>query len=96
AAPMRLPGVPVISNVTARPLTSIEEIRGDLVTQLTAPVQWVKSVEYIAARDVTLFIELGAKDVLTGLNKRIAPQAMAMAIGDKVTLEAFAKSFSQR
>lgn len=96
AAPMSLPEVPVISNVTARPLTSIEEIRGDLVTQLTAPVQWVKSVEYIAARDVTLFIELGAKDVLTGLNKRIAPQAMAMAIGDKVTLEAFAKSFSQR
>ena len=89
ATPMQTPTIPVISNVTARPLTSVDEIRHDLVTQLTSSVQWVKSIEYMASQSITHFVELGAKDVLTGLNKRIVPNATTMAVGDKTSLDKF-------
>lgn len=93
---MSLPSVPVISNVTARPLTSVDGIRNDLVNQLTSSVQWVKSIEYIVSQGIDQFIELGAKDVLTGLNKRIATRATATSVGDNASLEALAKSLSLR
>lgn len=87
--PLRAPNIPVISNVTARPLTSVDEIRFDLVAQLTASVQWVKSVELMAAQGVTKFIEMGPKDVLAGLNKRIVPNVTTVSVGDKMSVEAF-------
>lgn len=89
ATPLRAPKIPVISNVTARPLTSIEEIRHELVTQLTASVQWIKSIEYIIAQGVTHFIEIGPKDVLAGLIRRINANVHAISIGDVASIKAF-------
>lgn len=79
--PLRLPRLPVISNVTARPLASVEAIREELLAQLTSPVRWVESVEWMAAQGVSEFLEIGAKDVLTGLNKRIAPATISRPLG---------------
>lgn len=90
ATPLRAPKIPVISNVTAQPLTSIEEIRHELVTQLTSSVQWIKSIEYIIAQGVTRFIEIGPKDVLAGLIRRINPNVHAVSIGDVASIKAFA------
>lgn len=90
ATPLRVPKIPVISNVTAQPLTSTEEIRHELVTQLTSSVQWVKSIEYIIAQGVTRFIEIGPKDVLAGLIRRINPGVHAVSIGDMPSIQAFA------
>ncbi len=87
--PMRPPRVPVISNVTARPLASVEEIAAELVAQLTSSVQWAKSVEFMVAQGVTRFVELGPKDVLAGLIRRINKDVHAVSVGDVASVKAF-------
>jgi [acyl-carrier-protein] S-malonyltransferase len=71
AASVRPPVVDVISNVTARPLTDARSVATDLVQQLTAPVQWMESVLWMAARGADTLVEVGPGEVLTGLTKRI-------------------------
>lgn len=90
--PLRAPKTPVISNVTALPLATPDEIRGELVAQLTSSVQWIKSVEYIAAHGVTQFVELGSKDVLAGLVRRINKDLHAVSIGDVASVKAFGEA----
>jgi len=63
--------IKVITNVNARPQNSVDEIRANLVKQITATVQWVASVEYIISQGVTHFIEIGPGKVLKGLIRRI-------------------------
>jgi [acyl-carrier-protein] S-malonyltransferase len=87
--PMRAPKIPVISNVTAQPLSTVEEIRRELVAQLTSAVQWTKTIEYIAAQGVTTFIELGPKDVLAGLIRRINRDVHAVSVGDVASVKGF-------
>jgi [acyl-carrier-protein] S-malonyltransferase len=82
STPMRAPGCAVIGNTTAQSLTTTDAIRAELKAQLTSPVRWVDSVHHMEALGATFFVELGAKDVLTGLLKRIAPNARGMAAGD--------------
>lgn len=69
--PFRDPDVPVIANTTARPITSAAELRTELVEQLTEPVQWQRSVEYMKSQGVDAVIEFGPGRVLTGLTRRI-------------------------
>ncbi|MDQ7029963.1 MAG: ACP S-malonyltransferase [Ardenticatenia bacterium] len=71
AAPITAPTIPIIGNVTARPLTTEAEIRHELVEQLTGPVRWTESIQYIVAQGIGTFVEFGAGAVLTGLIKRI-------------------------
>jgi len=73
--------VPVVANTTARPITHPDDIRAELVAQLTAPVRWVESVRAMHQAGVTLFVELGPKDVLCGLIKRIVEGVETRAIG---------------
>ena len=63
--------IPICMNVVAEPVTSADEIRKNLVLQLTSPVQWAPSVEAMIAGGVTSFIEIGPQKVLQGLVKRI-------------------------
>ncbi len=65
------PQMPVYANVTAAPLTSVESIRDELGSQLTSSVRWTESVQAMIAAGAQQFIELGPKDVLSGLLKRI-------------------------
>ena len=78
---MKPPVVPVYANVTAGPLTDPDAIRDALVTQVTGTVRWAESVAAMAEAGVDRFHELGAGKVLTGLVKRIAPNATAVAVG---------------
>jgi [acyl-carrier-protein] S-malonyltransferase len=89
ATPLRTPRIPVVSNVTALPLPDVNAIREEMLAQLTRSVQWVKSVEWIEAQGVTDLLELGPKDVLSGLNKRIAKRAQARSLGTVETIEKF-------
>lgn len=66
---------PVVSNVSAMPLSSPSELRDDLRQQLTAPVRWIDSILLMASEGVTHFIELGPGSVLAGLIRRIVPSA---------------------
>jgi [acyl-carrier-protein] S-malonyltransferase len=65
------PVTPVISNVTARPLTEANSIKEELVKQLRNCIQWQGSVEYMMHSGVTTFYEVGPGKVLTGLIRRI-------------------------
>ena len=67
----RPPSIPVISNVTAQPLTDVDSIRRELVKQLRNCIQWQRSVEYMIGGGVTAFYEVGPGRVLSGLIRRI-------------------------
>ncbi|MEK9164190.1 MAG: ACP S-malonyltransferase [Chloroflexota bacterium] len=88
--PFIAPLVPVIANITAGLLTDGHSIRAELVGQLTRPVRWTDTIRYLAAQGVTTFVELGSKDVLTGLLKRIAPDTTGFAVGTPEAVEALA------
>ncbi|WP_426711865.1 ACP S-malonyltransferase [Cronobacter muytjensii] len=82
------PQIPVVNNVDVKCETSPEAIRDALVRQLYSPVQWTKSVEFIAAQGVTQLYEVGPGKVLTGLTKRIVDTLTAAAINEPVSLSA--------
>lgn len=87
------PKTPLVANVTARPTLDPEAIRKLLVDQVTSRVRWRESVMWLAEEgDVTRFAEAGAGKVLTGMAKRIAPDAQAAALNSPTDLEAFAAS----
>ncbi|MBI2260540.1 MAG: ACP S-malonyltransferase [Caulobacterales bacterium] len=87
------PAVPVVANVTARPETDPEVIRRLLIEQVTGRVRWRESMEWMAGEGgVTRFAEIGSGKVLTGMAKRIAPDAESVALNTPEELEAFAKS----
>lgn len=83
------PRVPVVANVTAAPITTLAEIREELVEQLTSTVRWVESVQYIIAQGVTTFVEIGPKNVLTGLIRRIDQSVRVMNVEDVAGVKAF-------
>ena len=89
------PSVALVANVTARPESDPEVIRRLLVEQVTGRVRWRESMEWMAGEGgVTRFAEIGSGKVLTGMAKRIAPDAESGALNTPEELEAFAKSFA--
>lgn len=86
------PRVPVISNVTAQPLTNAQAIKEELVNQLTSSVQWIKSVEFMAILGVTHFIEIGPKDAVAGMIRRINKDVHAVSIGDVASVKGFVEA----
>jgi len=91
-AAMAHPAVPVVANVTAAPVSDPDAIRGLLVRQVTGTVRWRECVAAMVAAGCTRFAEVGAGKVLTGLMKRNAPEATALAINNPADIEAFLKS----
>lgn len=71
----------VVGNVYARPVELID-VRDELEAQLTSPVRWTETVQYLAQHGVTTCVEVGPKDVLAGLVRRIDTALTAMSIGD--------------
>jgi [acyl-carrier-protein] S-malonyltransferase len=81
------PTVPVISNVTARPVTLGPEARDLLVSQLTSAVRWSDSIATMVEKGVDRFLELGPGKVLAGLNKRNAKGLPSISVGEPDDLE---------
>jgi [acyl-carrier-protein] S-malonyltransferase len=86
------PTVPVVANVSAGKATAPAEIQALLVRQCTAMVRWRESVEYMTGLGVDRFLELGAGKVLSGLIRRIAPDASAISAGTPAEVETLLKS----
>jgi [acyl-carrier-protein] S-malonyltransferase len=86
---MNAPSVPAVANVLARPTTDPAAIRQHLVEQVTGMVRWTESVHWLSTEGgVTELYELGTGKVLTGLAKRIAPDAAATAVNTPADIDA--------
>jgi [acyl-carrier-protein] S-malonyltransferase len=81
------PEVALLANADGRPIETAEACRAELVEHLTAGVDWIRIVERMAAAGVTTFVEVGPGRVLTGLIKRIAPDAEVVAAEDPASLD---------
>ena len=86
---INIPVTPVVANVTALPVTDPETIRELLVKQVTGAVRWRECVSYMADHGVTKFVECGSGKVLSGLLKRIAPEASGLSVGLPSELDAY-------
>jgi [acyl-carrier-protein] S-malonyltransferase len=86
------PCVPLVANVSAKRESDPGRIRDLLIQQVTATVRWRECVTAMAEMGVDRFIELGAGKVLTGLVKRIAPDASGIAAGTPAEIEAILKT----
>lgn len=94
ATTINKPVVPVLSNVTVAPTQDPDTIAKLLVEQVTGRVRWRESIGWFAAQGATQFVELGAGSVLTGMSKRIAPDASSIALTGADEIAAFAASLS--
>ncbi|MFT5641826.1 MAG: [acyl-carrier-protein] S-malonyltransferase [Cyclobacteriaceae bacterium] len=74
------PFCPVYQNVDALPHKDIDEIKNNLIAQLTAPVKWTQIVQNMIADGVTAFIECGPGKVLQGLVKKINKESVVSSI----------------
>jgi [acyl-carrier-protein] S-malonyltransferase len=76
------PTVPIIANTTARPLTTAQKVKEELIQQMVNCVQWQRSVEYMIDEGVTTFLEIGPGKILSGLIRRINREVRTENIGD--------------
>lgn len=74
-ADFKTPVCPIYQNVDAKPHTSPEEIKANLIAQLTAPVRWTQIIEQMTADGFDSYVELGPGTVLQGLIRKISPSA---------------------
>jgi len=73
--------IPIISNITATALTSATAMRKELAEQVAAPVQWIRTIDYLTNAGVSVFIEIGPGQTLTGMIKRITRGVTTLTIG---------------
>jgi len=84
------PSVPVVANVTARPVSDPEALRRHLVEQVTAAVRWRETIAFMSDAGVDRIYEIGAGKVLSGLARRISRDLDAQALGTPEDVEAAA------
>ncbi len=82
---------PVVANVNAQAVSDSAPVPELLIEQITGSVRWVQSIRMLAEMGTELFIEFGPGTVLTGLVKRILPEARTLNIGTLAHLEAFSE-----
>jgi [acyl-carrier-protein] S-malonyltransferase len=88
------PEVPVVANFDAAAKTSAEPSREALIQQVTGAVQWHNSVLKLIELGATLFLEIGAGKVLTGLMRQIDRSKTAMNVGDEESLQKVTNLFA--
>ena len=82
ALELRDPVTPMVANIQGRILTTAEDIRQHMVTQLELPVEWTHSVREMIESGVDTFVEIGPGQVLSRLIRKISRDVRAMALGD--------------
>jgi [acyl-carrier-protein] S-malonyltransferase len=79
--------VPLINNAEAKALQRAADVQASLIRQLASPVRWEESVRVMSAMGVKTFVEVGPGTVLSGLVKRILPEAQTVNVQDPKSLE---------
>lgn len=82
AADFRAPALPIVGNVSGKPITTVAEIRAELEHHVERPVNWTGSVQEMVALGADTFVELGAGNVLAGLIKRIDRGVKTVGMAD--------------
>jgi [acyl-carrier-protein] S-malonyltransferase len=85
---VKKPAVPVVHNRSVEFYDDPSRIRTALVEQLDHPVRWIEIVQFLASHGVDRIVECGPGKVLTGLDKRIAPEVAGVALQDSAALDA--------
>jgi len=85
------PIVPVIANVTAQPLSDIEAIKEELISQIVHTIRWQQSIETMIARGISTFFEMGPGEEMTKLIKRISPGVQTFNVNDTQTVGEIAR-----
>ena len=88
-ATFNAPDVPVINNVQALPVSEPDQLRNDLVAQVTGRVRWRESVEWMHANGIETLAEPGCGKVLTAMLRRIVKGMNGKALNTPESLEAF-------
>lgn len=86
--------IPVIANVTARPYTDESQVSESLVKQVTAPVRWAETMQFMLDNEIEYFFEIGAGKVLSNLLKRTAKDRQVFSIGEPADIDSFVKLVS--
>lgn len=87
---------PIIANTRALPLHSVDDLRAELVAQLTGGVRWTESMQRALADGVTDFVEIGPGDALVGMMKRIDRSAKRHSVGSVEGIAAFTEWWRRR
>ena len=82
------PAIPVIGNVSAQPLTTVEDVRADLREQIRSPVRWYQSMDTAQAKGVRRVIELGPGRILSSQLKRSHPDLELGSLDEAAALKA--------
>ncbi len=90
--PLNLPEMPIIANISAEPLSSLDAVRAEMEGQLTASVHWTASVQWLIDHGITQFVEIGPKNVLAGLIRRIDKGVKTQAVNTPEQVEALLES----
>lgn len=91
-ADFNVPAVPIVNNVTAAPVMDAQQLKDDLVTQVTGQVRWRESVQFMAGDGIDRFAEPGTGKVLTVMLRRIVKDVSGETLDTPEKLEAFASA----
>lgn len=83
------PKVPIVSNVTAKGEDDVEKVTNNLIKQVSSSTYWEDSIRFMVAQGVDCFLEIGPGTVLRGLNRRIAPDAKTLNLGNVEQINSF-------
>lgn len=86
------PEIPIVANCTGTPLTKADDVKSELVSQISTCVQWKQSIEYMVGAGVSRFIELGPGKALSSMVRRIAPSAETVSAADMESISRFSKN----
>lgn len=87
--------IPLVCNVTAKPIKTAKEIKTNLLKQMYSPVLWEDSIKYMLNSGVQTFIEIGNGKVLSGLVKKIDRQARVFSVQDEESYHKIVKALQE-
>ncbi len=87
-ASLNLPEIPIVANINAELLDSLQAIREEMEGQLTSSVRWTDIVRRLIDHNVTTFVEIGPKNVLSGLIRRVTKEVNTYNVATSVDIEA--------